>query len=60
MRLYRKTTRHPVCIYLTLDEARELEIEARVAEELSNDVPLLANLVDRLNAAQYAQPGSQV
>jgi hypothetical protein len=49
-----------VCIYLTLDEARELEIEARVAEELSNDVPLLANLVDRLNAAQYAQPGSQV
>lgn len=59
MRLYHKTTTHPYCIYLTRDEARELQVEALIAVEESGDVPLLADLAQRLDTVQHVRQGSQ-
>jgi hypothetical protein len=59
VRLYRKTTQHPFCIYLTREEARELRTEAAIAADLSDDVPLLAALVDRLETVLHAREGGQ-
>ena len=50
MRVYRKTTTHPFCIYLTAEEARELETEALIASVHSDDVPLLEDIRRRLDA----------
>jgi hypothetical protein len=59
MRLYRKTTAHPFCIYLTRDEVRELQVEALIAVEESGDVPLLADLAQRLETVQHVREGGQ-
>lgn len=50
MRVYRKTTQHPYCVYLTAEEARELRVEAEIATSESTDLPDLERLMSKLDA----------
>lgn len=50
MKAYRKTTHHPICLYLTEAEALALAIDIEVAAEASNDVPTLVRAGKRLDA----------
>jgi len=46
-----RTQRHrPISVHLSVDEARELAIEAAIACSASDDVPDLIRLRDKLNA----------
>ncbi|MFE3409436.1 hypothetical protein ACFXMT_14200 [Streptomyces mirabilis] len=40
MRLYRKSTKHPICVYLTDEEALSLAIDAEIATATPEAGPL--------------------
>lgn len=60
MRAYRKTTRHPYCVYMTADEAADVINQTIDAVNgLDDYYPALAKLADKLNAVYGAKEGKR-
>lgn len=58
MRAYRKRTRHPVCLYLTLEEARMAiaELEDATSEDWATDPETLRRILERLRGVSGGEP----